>query len=143
VLIAARADASLREGCTLTSMTRAAVVSWSDAARRELPAMARGRRLVVDYFASRCCGSNVSIGDLSVRWLPTSTPVDPEFIPVEAPGGLRVRVQHDLVPVLRATGGRVDVRGWGRFRRPVIELQDGATWLDFITGCRPRNPLRH
>jgi hypothetical protein len=37
----------------------------------------------------------------------------------------------------------VDMRGWGRFRRPVIELQDGATWLDFITGRRPRNPLRH
>ena len=124
-------------------MTRAAVVSWSDEARRELPAMARGRRLVVDYFAARCCGTNVSIGDLSLRWLPTTAPVDPEFVPVEAPGGLRVSVQHDLVSVLRATGGRVDMGGWGRFRRPVIALQDGATWRDFITGRRPRNPLRH
>jgi hypothetical protein len=124
-------------------MTRGAVVSWSDAARRELPAMASDRRLVVDYFAARCCGSNVSIGDLSVRWLPTSAAVDPEFVPVEAPGGLRVRVQQDLVAVLRAAGGRVEMRGWGRFRRPVVELQDGATWLDFITGRRPRSPIRH
>ena len=124
-------------------MTRGAVVSWSDAARRELPAMAHGRRLVVDYFASRCCGSNVSIGDLSVRWQPTDAPVDPEFVPVEAPDGLRVRVQEDLVSVLKATGGRVEMRGWGRFRRPVIELGDGATWLDFIAGRGRRNPLRH
>jgi hypothetical protein len=124
-------------------MTRTNVISWSDAARGELPAMAGGRRLVVDYFASRCCGGNVSIGDLSLRWLPASEIVDPEFVPVEAPGGLRVRVQHDLVAVLRTAGGRVDMRGWGRFRRPVIELQDGATWLDFITRRRPRNPLRH
>jgi len=124
-------------------MTRGAVVSWSDAARRELPAMAHGRRLVVDYFASRCCGSNVSIGDLSVRWLPTTAPVDPEFVPVEAPGGLRVRIQDDLVAVLRAAGGCVEMRGWGRFRRPVVELQDGAKWLDFIAARRPRSAFRH
>jgi hypothetical protein len=124
-------------------MTRGAVVSWSDAARRELPAMAGGRRLVVDYFASRCCGGNVSVGDLSLRWVPASEIVDQEFVPVEAPDGLHVGVQHDLVAVLRTVGGRVNVRGWGRFRRPVIELQDGATWLDFITRRRPRNPLRH
>jgi hypothetical protein len=75
--------------------------------------------------------------------LSNDAPVDPEFVSVEAPDDLRVCVQHDLVSVLRATGGRVDVRGWGRFRRPVIDLQDGATWLDFIAGRRPRNPLRH
>jgi len=105
--------------------------------------MAGDRRLVVDYFASRCCGGNVSIGDLSLRWLPASATVDPEFVPVEAPGGLRVRVQHDLVAVLQAAGGRVIMRGWGRFRRPAIELEDGAAWLDFIAGRRPRSPLRH
>jgi len=124
-------------------MTRAAVVSWSDEARRELPAMARGRRLVVDYFATRCCGGNVAVGDLSLRWLPADAGVDAEFVPVEAPDGLRVRVQHDLVSVLRSTGAQVVLRGRGRFRRPVIELQDGATWLDFITGRRPRSPFRH
>ena len=68
----------------------------------------------------------MSIGALSLRWLSTAAPVDPEFVPVEGPGGLRVSVQHDLVSVLRATGGRVDMGGSDRFRRPVIELQDGA-----------------
>jgi len=130
-------------GSKLITMSRAAVVTWSESARRELPSMARGRRLLVDYFAARCCGTNVSIGDLSVQWRPLSRPVDPEFVPVEAPEGVRVCVQRDLVSVLRAAGGRVDVRGWGRFRRPVIELVDAALWLDFV-GCRgPRSPLRH
>ena len=105
--------------------------------------MARGRRLVVDYFAARCCGSNVSIGDLSVRWLPMSTPLDEEFISIESPDGLDVGVQHDLVAVVGATGGQIEMRGWGPFRRPVIVLRDAATWLDFIAGRRPRSPLRH
>jgi hypothetical protein len=60
-----------------------------------------------------------------------------------ASAGIEACVQHDLVPILDAAGAQVVMIGWGPFRRPVIELTDGALWLDFIGGCRSRNPLRH
>jgi Fe-S cluster biogenesis protein NfuA len=52
-------------------------------------------------------------------------------------------VQRELVPVLEAARGRIAMRGWRRFRRPVVELEDGAVWLDFVGACRTRSPLRH
>jgi len=118
-------------------------VIWSPEARRELPARANGRRLVLDYFAARCCGRNVSIGDLHVRWIASGEPMAEEFLPMRAPEGLEAYVQGDLVRVLDTTQGRIDMRGLGPFRRPIVELEDGAVWLDFVGACRTRSPLRH
>ena len=118
-------------------------VIWSDEARRELPARANGRRLVLDYFASRCCGRNVSVGDLHLRWTASGEPIAEEFLPLAAPLGIGAYVQRDLVPLLDAAGGRILMRGRGWFRRPVVELADSAMWLDFIGACRTRSPLRH
>jgi hypothetical protein len=118
-------------------------VIWSEEARRELPARAGGRRLLLDYFAARCCGRNVSVGDLHVRWTPSDAPITDEFLPLRAPSDMEAYVQRDLVPVLEAARGRIAMRGWGRFRHPVVELEDGAMWLDFIGACRTRSPLRH
>jgi hypothetical protein len=118
-------------------------VIWSGEARRELPAHARGRRLLLDYFAARCCGRNVSVGDLHLRWIASGSPITDEFLPLRAPSDMDAYVQRDLVPVLEAARGRIAMRGRGRFRRPVVELEDGAMWLDFIGACRTRSPLRH
>jgi hypothetical protein len=118
-------------------------VIWSGEARRELPARARGRHLLLDYFAARCCGRNVSVGDLHVRWAASGAPITDEFLPLRAPSDMDAYVQRDLVAVLEAARGRIAMRGWGRFRRPVVELEDGAMWLDFIGACRTRSPLRH
>jgi hypothetical protein len=118
-------------------------VIWSPEARRELPARANGRRLVLDYFATRCCGRNVSVGDLHVRWIASGEPMTEEFLPLRAPDGLEAFVQEELVPVLDTTHGRIAMRGRGLFRRPVVELEDGAVWLDFVGACRTRSPLRH
>lgn len=118
-------------------------VIWSEEARRELPARAKKRRLVLDYFATRCCGRNVSVGDLHLRWTASSETIAGEFLPLRAPVGLEAYVQEDLVAVLEAARGRIVMRGWGRFRRPVVELADGAVWLDFVGACRTRSPLRH
>ena len=47
-------------------------VIWSEEAHRELPTRAHGRALVLDYFATRCCGSTErwsdgeSSGDLAL-----------------------------------------------------------------------------
>ena len=118
-------------------------LSWSPSAVRELPGKARGRRVVIDYFAAKCCGRNVSVGDIHVRWTSSDGPVTGEFVPLRAPAGLDAYVQGDLVPVLDAAGARVVMIGWGPLRRPVVELADGALWLDFIGACRSRSPLRH
>jgi hypothetical protein len=118
-------------------------VIWSLEARRELPARARGRRLLLDYFAARCCGRSVSVGDTRARWTASGAPIADEFLPPRAPTGMEAHVQRDLVAVLEAARGRIAMRGWGRFRHPVVELVDGAVWLDFIGACRTRSPLRH
>ena len=118
-------------------------VIWSDEARRELPARANGRRLVLDYFAARCCGRNLSVGDLHLRWTAAGERIDEEYLPLRAPIGMEAYVQRDLVPVLLTTKGRIAMHGWGPFRRPLVDLADGAVWLDFIGACRTRSPLRH
>jgi len=118
-------------------------VTWSIEARRELPIDAHHRRLMLDYFAARCCGRNLSVGDFHIRWTASDEPVANDFLPLRAPAGLEAYVQRDLVPVLQAALGRIVMRGWGWFRRPVVELEDGSIWLDFVGACRSRSPLRH
>lgn len=116
---------------------------WSDEARRELPGRAAGRWLVLDYFATRCCGRNVSVGDLHLRWMTSGGPIAGEFLRLRAPAGIEAYVQRDLIPVLGAAGAQIAMHGRGPFRRPVVELADGAVWLDFVGACRTRSPLRH
>lgn len=118
-------------------------VSWSGEARREVPSLANGRRLLLDYFATRCCGGNVSIGDVHLRWTAADAPIEPEFFRFDAPGGVEAYIQQDLVPVLEAARGRITMRGRGWFRHPIVEFEDGPMWLDFISACRTRSPLRH
>jgi hypothetical protein len=127
----------------MTPMDPLPVVSWSEAARSELPAKARGRRLMLDYFAARCCGTNVSIGDLHLRWIAPGQPMAEEYWPLKAPAGIEAYVQRDLVRVLEAAGGQIAMRGWGVFRRPAVDLANGAMWLDFIGACRIRSPIGH
>jgi hypothetical protein len=118
-------------------------VIWSAEARREIPVRASGRRLVLDYFATRCCGRNLSIGDLHLRWIASDEPIDEEYLPLRAPIGVEAYIQENLVAVVEAARGTIGMRGCGPFRRPVVELAEGAVWLDFIGACRTRSPLRH
>src|SRR5690242_20057757 len=113
-----------------------APVRWSPEARLELPSRAAGRRLLVDYFAARCCGRNVSVGDIHLRWQSSDEPVADDFLALDAPDGIEAFVQRDLVWVLRLAGGRIVMRGRRPVRRPVVEVEDGAAWLDFIGACR-------
>ena len=118
-------------------------VIWSAEARRELPIRFGDRRLVLDYFAARCCGRNLSVGDLHVRSTSAQTPVTDEFLPLRAPAGMEAYIHRDLVRVLEAESARIVMRGWGVFRRAVVELADGGPWLEFIGACRTRSVFRH
>jgi hypothetical protein len=119
------------------------IVTWSDAARRELPAKSRGRSLVVDYFASRCCGSNLTIGDLTVRWSAGPGSAGSEFVHGTGREGIDLAVHRDLVAILDLAGATIVMRGWGRLRRPAVVLADGAAWLEFIGSRSPRSPFRN
>ena len=118
-------------------------VTWSEEARRELPTRANGRSLVLDYFAARCCGRNVSVGDLHLRWTASGEPIAEEYLPLRAPTGIEAYVQRDLIQIFEAAGGRIVMRGRGWFRRPIVELADGAMWFAFIGACPTRSPFRH
>src|SRR2546426_6702658 len=83
------------------------IVSWSEEARGELPAKAHGRPLILDYFAARCCGSNVSIGDLHLRWTAPGEPIPEEYWPLRTPTGIEAYVQRDLIRILEAAGGQI------------------------------------
>jgi hypothetical protein len=83
---------------------------WSEAARREVPVRAKGGRLLLDYFASRCCERNVSVGDLHLRWT-SDEPITEEFVALPAPTRIEAYVQGDLVSALDAAGGRIVMGG--------------------------------
>jgi hypothetical protein len=89
--------------------------------------------------------STTSLADTPgrVRWTLADKPIAEEFLPLHAPIGLEAYLQRDPIEVLDTTPGRIALRGWGPFRHPVVELEDGAVWLDFIGACRNRSPLRH
>ncbi|MGZ6293778.1 MAG: hypothetical protein ACXWPO_03105 [Candidatus Limnocylindrales bacterium] len=98
---------------------------------------------MLGYFAARCCGGNVTIGDLHPRWGATQERLPDECLPLRAPGDLEAFVQCDLMPVLETARGRIVMRGRGPLRRPAIEVADGHAWLDVIGACWPRSVLRH
>jgi len=81
-------------------------VIWSAEARREIPRRASGRRLILDYFATRCCGRNLSVGDLHLRWIASDEPIDQEYLPLRAPIGVQAYIQENLVAVVEAARGR-------------------------------------
>ncbi len=107
------------------------------ALRGRLPAMAAGRTLLVDFFASRCCTS-VWVGDLTVGWLQRGeqradlialVPIDG----VEAWADRRLeRLLTSSVPTL-CLGGPVFAR------HLAIHLDRPEDWLAFLDGPHARH----
>jgi hypothetical protein len=103
-----------------------------------LAARARGRRLVIDWFATRCCG-NVAVGDVVFRWRTPDQPVDPDALRVEALDGLELWIRPELVPLFARARAKVVLRGIGPWRYPSVVVEDGAAWLDFFAACSTRS----
>ena len=95
-----------------------------------LAGLARGRRLVIGYFAARRCGTVV--GDLSVAWH-----VEPpaswhrRLAPIE---GVEVYADERLLGVLDI--GRPELRCGSLLRRgtPRLHLSSPECWIDFLEG---------
>ena len=107
-------------------------------ARVGLVAQARGRRLVIDWFATRCCG-NVAVGDVVFRWRAPEQPIDLDAVRVEAVDGLELWIRPELVPLFARARARLVLRGIGPWRHPSVVVEDGAAWLDFFSACPTRS----
>lgn len=99
-------------------------------ARAAIEAHAGGRRLIIDWAATVCCG--VRMGDLRLKWAKRSSPLDADLVPVEGLEPVVAFCRPELVSVLEAGRARLEVRGIGPFRRPTIVLENAAVWLDFL-----------
>ena len=97
-------------------------------ATRRIAEEARGRTLLIDFFASRCCTS-VLVGDLETRWLDPAQVVGLE--PIGSINATPIVADPALTAVLRAGGARLVAGGWlGRSIR--VRLDVPEAWLDFL-----------
>ena len=98
------------------------------ALRRQLPRLAAGRGLVIDYFVSRrCC---VVIGDLTSRF--SARPDRPGYSQVAPIEGVRVFVESRLLTTLTAARPTLRLGGPPFARHIIIELDEPERWIDFL-----------
>ena len=98
-------------------------------ATRRIAQVGRGRTLLIDFYASRCCRS-VLVGDLEIRWVEGDPPAG--FEQVGSVAGTRVVADHRLVGVLTTGGARIVETG-GLFGRSLgVRLDAPEQWLAFL-----------
>ena len=100
-----------------------------------LARLARGRALVIGYYASARCGTVV--GDLSTSWR-TGSPGD-QFRRLAPMEGVELFADARLLEVLRA--GAPELRAGSALQRgtPSLYLGQPERWLEFLDG--PTRPL--
>jgi len=104
--------------------------------RDRLPRMARGHSLAIGMFATRCCGSNVLVGDMTVRFVDAPSP---DVVALSPIGGVAVFADRRLVDLLATAGPSLVEVGLPFVRHLAIELALPAVWLDFMASpaaCR-------
>ena len=113
-------------------------------AREELLTLAGGRRLLIDWFKGRLCGSGFGIGDVSIHWLQAGEPLpDDDWVRLDGLGPIKAYAQREIVALLARAGARLEVHGIGPFRGPTVVIRDGEAWLDFFDACPSRSPFGH
>jgi len=90
--------------------------------------MARGRSLVIGYFASARCGT--VIGDLSVDW--RSTPPGGRFRRLAPIEGVDVLADARLLEVLEVGEPELQPGSILRPGTPVLSLGVPERWIDFL-----------
>lgn len=95
-----------------------------------IEAHASGRRLIIDWAATVCCG--IRVGDLRLKWAKHSVTLDTDLVPIHGLEPVEAYCRPELVGVLDAGRTHLEMRGIGPFRRPAVVMEDAAAWLDFL-----------
>jgi hypothetical protein len=100
---------------------------------RDLPALAGGRPLVIDYFASRHAG--LTVGDITVGF--ADAPREPSYIEILPVVGVRILAEGHLIGLL-ADGAALARAPHLTGRHMAIRLDRPERWIAFLES-HPRN----
>ena len=98
--------------------------------RRRLFDLARGRPIVIDYYASRHCG--LTVGDLTVRF--ATRPLEPRYLELVPIEGVRVLAEQRIVRLL-SDGATLRKASLPFSRHLGISLTHPERWIDFLERC--------
>jgi hypothetical protein len=96
--------------------------------RRSLAQLAKGRVLVVDYFASRRC--SVVIGDITGDF--EDAPPAPGFVELASIEGVPVFAESRLLAVLADAGSTLRFGGLPFAKHITVEFDRLECWFDFL-----------
>ncbi len=98
--------------------------------RANLPALAGGGSLVLDYYSSRRC--SVTIGDLTaeVRGEPPAA----GYVELRAIEGVRVFAEARLLPLLRDAGPSLRTARGVIGHHLAVDLDEPEAWIEFLEG---------
>ena len=96
--------------------------------RAELPGQARGRAIVIDYFASARCG--LVIGDITARFGPDPRPET--YVRLSDLEGVPVLAERRLVPLLDESALTLDLSRLPFGSRLRVRLDRPERWLEFL-----------
>ena len=98
--------------------------------RGSIAQLAKGRVLVIDYFASRRC--SVVVGDLTVDF--EDTPPGPGYVELASIESVRVFAESRLLGVLGDAGSSLRLGGPPFARHLAVDLGQPERWIDFLEG---------
>jgi hypothetical protein len=96
--------------------------------RADLPALASGRALVIDYFASARCGTVV--GDITADL--GNVPPPGTHAQLDDVAGVPVYAERRLLPLLEEAGLQLEPRRLPFGRAVRVRLDRPELWLDFL-----------
>jgi hypothetical protein len=96
--------------------------------RADLPGLAGGRALVIDYFASARCG--MAVGDITADFGPQ--PPAATHVKLANLEGVPVFAERRLVSLLEQAGPSLDLRRLPFGRRLQVNLERPEQWLEFL-----------
>jgi len=96
--------------------------------RGSIAQLAKGRVLVIDYFASRRC--SVVVGDLTVDF--EDTQPGPGYLELASIESVRVFAASRLLGVLGDAGSSLRLGGPPFARHLAVELDRPERWIDFL-----------
>lgn len=103
-----------------------------DEDRAAFVAYARGRRLVVDYWEGTYGCGGIASGDVFLRWEATTSPANPNLVPIEGLGPVVGAARSEIASLLEQGVFKVAIRGRGPFRKPILLLVKQRIWLEYL-----------